>query len=410
MNKSIPKEVDVIVVGGGPSGSTTSSFLLKEGLSVAIIERSSFPRYHIGESLVPQVLDVLDESGSLPAVESAGFLRKEGGVFRWGKKSEPWSFYFDEETSRYRHTYAYQVIRSEFDQILLNHAKNLGARIIKGEVLKENFPRENSLDSRVNLTVKSNDQDELELKGKIVVDCSGLSGWLANKYHLRKFDPFLKNIAIFGYFEGADRLPGRDRNGILCEAITNGWLWNIPLHDNTNSVGFISRFKPSGLEDALRIYKEAIDNSSYVKPLLSNARTVERDGKSIRTIPDYSYSSTQLIGPGFVMVGDAGNFIDPIWSTGIFLSTTSAKMAANAVSKFIKEGNVNQLDEYEIRAQSLYKTYINFVHFFYNTNGNPEDYFWKAYQLVGKDSAVNPRDAFIRLVAGRAGLPMEGSK
>jgi 2-polyprenyl-6-methoxyphenol hydroxylase-like FAD-dependent oxidoreductase len=120
---------DVLVVGGGPAGSTLAAFLARAGVSVHLLERDSFPRYHIGESLIPQVLDVLEESGALAAVEAHGFLRKEGGVFRWGRKETPWSFYFDEARSRYRHTYAYQVIRSEFDQLLLNHARNCGATI-----------------------------------------------------------------------------------------------------------------------------------------------------------------------------------------------------------------------------------------------------------------------------------------
>ena len=106
-----------------------AAFLARAGVSVHLLERDSFPRYHIGESLIPQVLDVLEESGALAAVEAHGFLRKEGGVFRWGRKETPWSFYFDEASYRYRHTYAYQVIRSEFNQLLLSHARNCGAAI-----------------------------------------------------------------------------------------------------------------------------------------------------------------------------------------------------------------------------------------------------------------------------------------
>src|SRR5215468_5793089 len=117
------KKCDVLVVGGGPAGSTLAALLARAGKQVVLLERESFPRYHIGESLLPEVLEVLQESGALPAVESAGFLRKEGGVFRWGTNPEPWTFHFDEAKERYHFTYAYQVVRSLFDRILLDHAR-----------------------------------------------------------------------------------------------------------------------------------------------------------------------------------------------------------------------------------------------------------------------------------------------
>src|SRR5262245_5292148 len=130
-------QCDVLIVGGGPAGSTVGALLARTGLHVVLLERESFPRYHIGESLLPEVLEVLAESGALPAVESAGFLRKEGGVFRWGSHPEPWTFHFDETRERYRYTYAYQVVRSQFDKILLDHARASGVEVLHGVSAQE---------------------------------------------------------------------------------------------------------------------------------------------------------------------------------------------------------------------------------------------------------------------------------
>ena len=129
--------LDVLIVGGGPAGSTLAALLAKTGFAVAVLEREMFPRYHIGESLVPEVLEVLEESGALPAVEHAGFLRKEGGVFRWGTHPEPWAFRFDEAKDRYRFFYAYQVLQSMFDKILLDHAAACGAQVFQGATARE---------------------------------------------------------------------------------------------------------------------------------------------------------------------------------------------------------------------------------------------------------------------------------
>jgi FAD-dependent halogenase len=207
---------DVVIVGGGPVGSTLAALLARSGRAVAVLERASFPRYHIGESLIPEVLDVLEEAGSLPAVEQAGFLRKEGGVFRWGSNPEPWTFHFDEAKERYRFTYAYQVVRSSFDTILLEHARVCGAQVFPGvaawDFCEHRETSSNHLGAKV-VTTQS-DGEPREFAARLVVDCSGQAGWLASKFRLRKYDPFLRNIALFAYFRGAHRL--------LLESLFNG--------------------------------------------------------------------------------------------------------------------------------------------------------------------------------------------
>jgi len=392
------RQRDVVIVGGGPAGSTLAALLARSGFDVVVLERETFPRYHIGESLVPEVLDVLEESAALPVVERAGFLRKEGGVFRWGANPEPWSFHFDEARDRYRFTYAYQVVRSAFDDILLRHAQACGAEVLQGVSARDfsepPLPATQSTGARI--TAARAGGEHVELKARLVVDCSGQTGWLASKFKLRKYDPFLKNIALFAYFRDALRLPGRDVHSIFCEAMELGWLWNIPLHDGTNSVGLITKAELSpAASGRIAFYEAAIQKSIHTRQLLSRATRVS----DLRCIADYSYRPSRLAGPGFLLAGDAGNFIDPIWSTGIMLATTSARLAARAIRESFRSGTPEALADYETTVQQMTGRYRQFIYYFYQKNAAPENYFWKAYTLL--PSAADPKDAFIRLISGR---------
>ena len=202
---------------------------------------------------------------------------------------------------------------------------------------------------------------------------------------------------MFKYFRDATRLPGRNANAIFCEATPTGWFWNIPLHDGTNSVGLVTQ--PRAIVGCPNdVFDAALGRSKFLKEQLTDASCVSLT----RTIRDYSYRGRQLVGEGFVIVGDAGNFIDPIWSTGVFLATTAAKLSAEAILHWLNSGSTQAFGDYQREVHRIVDIYREFVCYFYGSHDEPKGAFWKAYSLV--NGSVDPEDAFINIVSGRLGV------
>jgi FAD-dependent halogenase len=388
---------DVIVIGGGPAGSTAAGFLAQTGVRVVLLEKEHFPRYHIGESLLSATLPILDALGVMPAIESAGFIRKPGGTFVWGKQREPWSFFFREDPGGRPH--AYHVLRSEFDHILLRHAAALGVDVREGQRVQEVRS-----DGRAQVTACDESGAVLEAQAAYVIDASGQQAVLGRREGLREFNPFFKNLAVFGYYADAQRLDGPAAGNILSAAFSDGWFWFIPLHDGTTSVGAVvdaRRYAGEAASGASELYQRLIAACEPVAERVRSARLVS----PIRVIRDYSYCSTRFYGPGYLLAGDAACFIDPVFSTGVHLACLSGYLAAQTVGAILQgAAEVSAQGEYDARYRAAFERYLNFLYFFYDHHSDPDSYFWRARKILNAEESLDTRTAFVRLMSGGGDL------
>jgi halogenation protein CepH len=393
------RAVDVAVIGGGPAGSTTAALLARRGFEVLLLEREVFPRDHVGESLLPATLQVLDEIGVLGAVEAEGFVKKWGATMVWGRESEPWSWYFKETNRTYPH--AYQVWRPRFDEILLDHAKKEGAQVAQGADVKRVL-REGQRVCGLGYT--SAEGADHQVAARMVVDASGQAAFLAREFHLREWDPFFRNLAVYGYFEGADRLPHPDQGNIFLESYENGWMWTIPLNAGLSSVGAVvdREFGATGIRDRglERFFEEQI---------AATARTCELLGPATRAkgpvaARDWSYCAKRFVGDGYVLVGDAACFVDPLFSTGVHLAVSAGYLAAAYVDAGLRDASIMAAagSAYANLYRTQYRHFHQLAKLFYSGNRTVESYFWDARRLVGGDERFTPREAFVNAVSGQA--------
>ncbi len=330
-------ETDVIVIGGGPAGATTSTLIAQAGHRVQLFEREKFPRFHIGESLIPETYWVLKRLNMLDKMKASPFVKKYSVQFvgTSGRLSEP--FYFTEHKP-HECSQTWQVLRSEFDKMMLDNAREHGVEAHEGvrvlDVLFEG-PR------AVGVKIAEEDGTQREIRAKVVVDASGQSTLLASKFKLRVADPELKKGAVWTYFEGAYRDQGRDEGAtiVLQTAGKKGWFWYIPLHNNIVSVGVVSSFDYlfNGRGDHEAIYNEELDRCPAVKQRVAMGKRVA----GFFATKDYSYRARQGAGDGWVLVGDAFGFLDPLYSSGVLLALKSGQLAADAVNEGLAKGDTS---------------------------------------------------------------------
>ena len=389
---------DVIVIGGGPGGSTTATMLARKGLRVLLLERDRFPRDHVGESLLPASMPVLQELGVLSAVQQAGFLPKWGATMVWGKDPVPWSWYFKETNQQYPHSY--QVWRPQFDQILLENSRANGVDVREGQrALEVMFEAGNAVGVRY---LDDLGQERIVPAG-LVVDASGQQGILAHQLRLRSWDHFFQNLAVYGYFSGGQRLPPPDENNIFIEAYPQGWLWDIPLHTGWASVGAVvdRNYGQEGIQrsGARKFLMEQVAQSPATARMLSQAELMS--GPFV--VKDWSYVCQPMVGDGYILVGDAACFVDPLFSSGVHLALMSGVLAAAYVPSALRDPALGRAARcvYQELYLKEYRHFRELARLFYSSNRTADSYFWEARRVLEADASLSPRSAFIQAVAGQ---------
>ena len=357
-------QFDVIVIGGGPSGSTAGALLAAQGHRVLLLEREPFPRYHIGESLIPYSWFTLNRLGVVDWLRQSACPKKYSVQFVsiTGKVSQPFYFF---NTIHHECSQTWQVWRGEFDQMLLDNAVRKGVTL-RQHVTVRDVLMEGSRVVGVRADTKDGVKGE-EIRAKVVVDASGRDSLLSRKFEWKHKDPDLNKIAVWSYFEGAMRDPGLDDGATTVAYVPRkGWFWYIPLHSNTVSVGVVGEpgYLYRDTRDPDAIFQREVADCAWIRERVKVGKQVQ----PVRVTGEYSYHSSKIGGDGFCLVGDAFAFLDPLFSTGVFLGLISGEMAADAIHTGLQSGRVDaaHFEDYYARQRRAVMSFRALVYAFYD--------------------------------------------
>ena len=350
---------EVAIIGGGPAGSIAATALALAGRKVVLFEREKFPRFHIGESLLPFSMEAFQRLGLLPKLDAAGFIRKYGAEITSGCGHGEIRFYF-RDGFRSKTPTAFQVERSKFDKILLDHARECGA-----DVREETSVQDIVLANRPRLAIKESSGSVEEIETDYLLDCSGRHSILGTRLGLKREYAGLQKFAIYAHYEGARQPAGID--GTLTRMVRgqDHWFWIIPLSAEKISVGVVmdtSRFRAFARSPA-EVLEAMLDEQPIMRERLSGARRVSK----VYASGDYSYRNSSLHGERWLMAGDAAGFIDPIFSSGVFLAILSGEKAADAIHRALASPQQAQklFSRYERHLAKVMRLYLQFVYSWY---------------------------------------------
>ena len=361
---------DIIIVGGGPAGSTAGTLLAKKGWNVAIFEKETTPRFKIGESLLPGSLCTFERMGVKEKLDRADVIVKYGGkiVSACGTRSARFLF---SDVFRCKYPTSYQVERSMFDKLLLDHAAESGCRVARGtQVTDFAFDTDG-------VTVQTG---ESQSRARYVIDCSGRNSLIGSRFKLRQNYPHLRKFSLFAHFEGVDREPGID--GTLTKMIRckDRWIWMIPITAKKTSIGIVldaETFKRLKLRPEMAYDQILQENPEVIRQMVRAHRVTE-----VHAAGDFSFRNKRLTGDRWVLAGDAAGFIDPVWSSGVFIAVLSGEKAADMLDRTLRqpERRTTEFARYERHLGRVMDLYLKFVTAWYTQEFaevffNPKQFF-----------------------------------
>lgn len=396
------EQFDLIVVGGGPGGSTVATLVAKRGHRVLLLEQEELPRYQIGESTLPYTLGICKILGVEEDMARAGFTPKLGGIWRWGSRENVVHVDFRDVVPEplIEGAYAYQVERMKFDKLLLDNARRTGVDVRERHSVRELIEANGRI---VGARYTDREGREGVARAPYVADAGGHASPFHRMCGERMWADRFRNFALFGYFDGGERLPPPMSGSILNVTFEHGWFWYIPLAPTLTSVGAVvpverTHLLDDGHEKAMQRF---IDACPTIKQFLAGAKRItEGIYGQMRVRKDWSYCNTRFCRPGLVLVGDAACFVDPLFSSGIHLATYSALLAARSINSILasESGEEAYLNEFETRYRKEYAKFYQFLVTFYEENRDQEDYFRRASEILqtGEEGA----NALVSLVSG----------
>ena len=397
-------ETDIAVIGGGPAGSSLATLLRQQGYRVTLLERERFPRPHVGESMLPGVLFALGKTGALERVEKAGFTRKYGATYIWGRGRDPWTIRFSEVPQD--RTFTFQCDREVFDKLLLDHARDEGVDVREGHQVTRAHMTNGSVSG---LSFTNDEGESGEVRARMCVDASGQWSVLGRQFRLREHNHDLRHVALFGHYHGGpttlpdvlDEMEPTDAGNVYVVAVDDGWLWHIPLAGGLRSIGLVTdpeRIRGMSRTERRQYWQRQVDSCEEFEQLLDGGRWAG----DFDIVSDWSFICKQFHGPGYLLVGDAACFVDPILASGIALALQGVLRATKAIRTSLEAPDLNRLamDWYQEGYLQQANDFVDMANHWYHGQRLQESWFWTAHRLVDPSQNLSLRQAFVFISSG----------